>query len=66
MTSFGRYHVLLDTGGRAVQHGWWGREEIARDKFRRWVGEWSGMRDARVTLTDGEAGTVLDIWPDHR
>ncbi|MFC0058046.1 DinB/UmuC family translesion DNA polymerase [Streptomyces actinomycinicus] len=32
-----------------VQHGWWGREEVARDKFRRWVGEYGSMPGARVT-----------------
>ncbi|MET8585284.1 hypothetical protein ABZX39_31040 [Streptomyces collinus] len=60
-----RYHLLLRSGGRLVQHGWWGSEEVARDKFRRWIGEYGGMPDARVTLTDEETGAVLAAWPDQ-
>ncbi|KOV58092.1 hypothetical protein [Streptomyces sp. MMG1121] len=67
MTSPSRYHLLLTTGGRPVQHGWWGREVVARDKFRNWVGLYGGaMPGARVTLSDEDSGDVLDAWPDHR
>ncbi|KUM96192.1 hypothetical protein AQI95_42740 [Streptomyces yokosukanensis] len=66
MTSPGRYHVLLAAEGRPVQHGWWNREETARDKFRRWVGEYGSMPAARVTLTDAESGDVLAAWPDQQ
>lgn len=59
----GRYHLLLTSGGRPVQHGWWGSEETARDKFRRWVGEHGGLPDARVTLVDEETGATLTTWP---
>ncbi|MEU0053509.1 hypothetical protein ABZ299_28410 [Streptomyces sp. NPDC006184] len=66
MTGSGRYHLRLSADGRPVQHGWWGSEETARDKFRRWVGEYGGMPGARVTLTDEETGDVLATWPDQR
>ncbi|WP_244950411.1 hypothetical protein [Streptomyces griseofuscus] len=38
-----RYHLLLATSLRPVQQGWWGSEAVARDKFRRWIGEYGGM-----------------------
>ncbi|MFD7438362.1 hypothetical protein [Streptomyces sp. NPDC059861] len=65
MNSPGRYHLLLATGGRPVQHGWWGSEETGRDKFRRWVGKYGSMPDAHLTLSDEETDHVLAAWP-HR
>ncbi|MFF4402652.1 hypothetical protein [Streptomyces sp. NPDC001480] len=65
MSSPGRYHLLLASGGRPVQHGWWIRSEVARDKFRRWVGEYGSMPGARVSLTDQDTGEVLASWPDQ-
>ncbi|MGV9565074.1 hypothetical protein [Streptomyces sp. NPDC003480] len=60
----GRYHLLLTTGGRPVQHGWWWSEDVARDKFRHWVGLYDGsMSGARVTLSVEDTGDVLDDWP---
>ncbi|MFC9280222.1 hypothetical protein [Streptomyces collinus] len=32
------HHLLLTSEGRAVQHGWWPNEAVARDKCRRWIG----------------------------
>ncbi|WP_189956492.1 hypothetical protein [Streptomyces alanosinicus] len=61
----GRYHLLLSSGGRPRQHGWWGREETARDKFRRWVGEYGSLPDTRVTLIDEDTAGVLAVWPDQ-
>ncbi|MFG2352560.1 hypothetical protein [Streptomyces sp. NPDC048521] len=61
----GRYHLLLTSGGRPVQHGWWGSEATARRKFTRWIGEYGSMPDARVALTDEETGTVLTSWPEE-
>ncbi|MGW7823619.1 hypothetical protein ACWGLF_37115 [Streptomyces puniciscabiei] len=65
MTGAGRYHLLLTDGGRPVQHGWWRREETARDKFRRWVGEYGSVPDVRITLTDEDTGDVLAAWPQQ-
>ncbi|AKN73658.1 hypothetical protein QR97_31350 [Streptomyces sp. PBH53] len=65
MVASGRYHLLLTSGGRAVQHGWWGREQVARDKFRRWVGEYGGMPGSRITLVDEVAVVVLAVWPEQ-
>ncbi|MGW7381800.1 hypothetical protein [Streptomyces sp. NPDC054794] len=65
MTSPGRYHLLLDTGGRPVQHGWWGCEDTARRKFRNWVGEYGSVRGSRVIVTDEGTGDVLATWPDQ-
>lgn len=39
---------------------------VAREKFRRWIGEYGTMPDARVTLTDDETVGVLATWPDDR
>ncbi|MFI0813206.1 hypothetical protein [Streptomyces echinatus] len=61
-----RYYLLLEAGGRPVQHGWWGSAEVARDKFRRWVGEYGSMPGARITLNDEASVEVLAIWPDPR
>ncbi|AKN73653.1 hypothetical protein QR97_31315 [Streptomyces sp. PBH53] len=66
MVDSGRYHLLLTSDGRAVQHGWWHREEVARDKYRRWIGEYGSMPDARVTLTDDETSDVMAVWPDQQ
>ncbi|UFR07156.1 hypothetical protein KBP30_41195 [Streptomyces sp. Go40/10] len=66
MGAAGRYHLLLASGGRAVQHGWWHREDVARDKFRRWIGEYGSMPDARITLTDDETSDVMATWPDQQ
>ncbi len=66
MTGAGRYHLLLESGGRPVQHGWWHHEVVARDKFRRWVGEYGSMPGARVSLFDEETGQMLATWPDDR
>jgi Zn/Cd-binding protein ZinT len=57
-----RYHLLLEDGGRPVQHGWWDDETVARRKLAAWVGEW-GRLGVRVTLVDEETGETLDDWP---
>lgn len=66
MTGPGRYHLLLASGGQPVQHGWWNREEVAWDKFRRWIREQGSMPGAHVTLTDEQTDKVLRTWPDER
>lgn len=65
MTSPGRYHLLLSSGGRPVQHGWWPSEETARRKFTRWIGEYGSMPEPRITLTDEDTGEQLAAWPDE-
>ena len=60
----GRYHLTLTAGGRLVQHGWWDSESTARYKFSGWVGEYSGLHGARITLVDEETGETLTTWPD--
>jgi hypothetical protein len=64
MTSPGRYHLLLTTHRRPVQHGWWESEAIALRKFTRWVGEYGSMPNARITLTDEDTGERLAAWPE--
>ncbi|UOB09100.1 hypothetical protein MQE23_08545 [Streptomyces sp. HP-A2021] len=59
-----RYHLTLSRDGRPAMHGWWGRETVARDRFRDWVGDW-GRSGARITLVDEDTGTVLTAWPDE-
>ncbi|MFI1293325.1 hypothetical protein ACH4VM_33605 [Streptomyces sp. NPDC020792] len=67
MTSPGRYHLLLATPERSVRHGWWWSEDVARDKFRDWVGQYGdAMPGARVTLSEEDSGIVLDAWPDQQ
>lgn len=58
----GRYHLTLTQAGGGMVHGYWTREETAREKFRLWVGE-HGQPGARVTLVDEETGKTLDTWP---
>jgi hypothetical protein len=57
-----RYYLLLAADGRPAQRGWWGSEEIAREKFAAWVGGW-GREGVRLTLTDEETGQTLTTWP---
>ncbi|WP_171109227.1 MULTISPECIES: hypothetical protein [unclassified Streptomyces] len=58
-----RYHLLLTSASRPVQHGWWGSEATARRKFSSWVGEYGSLPDARITLVDEETGETLTEWP---
>lgn len=59
-----RYHLLLTSAGRPVQHGWWGSRATADRKFVEWIGEYGALPDARITLVDEETGTVIHRWPD--
>ncbi|MFC4502950.1 MULTISPECIES: hypothetical protein [Streptomyces] len=59
-----RYHLLLASAGRPVQHGWWAREATARAKFTRWIGEYGNLPGARITLIDEVAGETLTTWPE--
>ena len=62
----GRYHLLLTSRGRSVQHGGGGEsEEVARRKFRNWVDEVGTMPEPRVTLIDEETGETLTTWPEE-
>lgn len=61
----GRYHLMLTSDGRPVQHGWWGSDVVAGGKFTRWVGEYGDLPDARITLVDTEARTVIHRWPEE-
>ncbi|MFE8948161.1 hypothetical protein [Streptomyces sp. NPDC007856] len=63
MTSPGRYHLLLTTSGRPVQHGWWASGETARRKLVGWIGAVGNMPEPQITLTDEETGTALATWP---
>lgn len=65
MTSTGPYYLLLVCDCGPVQYGWWGREETAREKFRRWVGEYGTMPGVRITLTDETAADLLAAWPSQ-
>ncbi|MFE5406999.1 hypothetical protein ACFQ9Z_38120 [Streptomyces sp. NPDC056580] len=62
----GRYHLLFTSNGRPAQDGWWATEEVAGEKFRRWIGTVGNTRAPRVTLTDEETDTVLTTWPRSR
>ncbi|MFB7504666.1 MULTISPECIES: hypothetical protein [Streptomyces] len=64
MTRAGRYHLLLATGGRPVQHGWWHEEKTGRRNFDTWAREYSSMPDPQVTLTDEETSETLAEWPE--
>lgn len=48
-----------------MMHGWWGREETAREQLPVWVGNWGGLPDARVTLVDEDTGETLTTWPEQ-
>ncbi|MEV7691533.1 hypothetical protein ACFW1F_24160 [Streptomyces bungoensis] len=45
---------------------WWAPEQVARDKFCRWGGEYGGMPDVGISLFDQEAGEVLTTWHEDR
>lgn len=60
-----RFHLVLSSADRPVQHGWWAVEATARRKFSSWVGEWGTVEGARVTLTDEDTGETLTEWPDE-
>ncbi|MFF9244839.1 hypothetical protein ACF1AY_38970 [Streptomyces sp. NPDC014776] len=62
MTDAGRYHLMMEAGGRSVLHGWWNSLPVARGKFTQLVGE-QGRPGVRITLTDEETGTRLTTWP---
>ncbi|MER5914758.1 hypothetical protein ABT124_30895 [Streptomyces sp. NPDC001982] len=61
----GRYHLVLASAGRPVQHGWWSDEAVARGKFVSWVGEYGTMPDARLVLADEAEARPLAVWPDE-
>ncbi|MER6979376.1 hypothetical protein [Streptomyces carpinensis] len=58
-----RYHLTLTAGGRLVQEGRWSSEATARYKFSGWVGQYSGLHDARIVLVDEETEEELASWP---
>ncbi|MGQ4420112.1 hypothetical protein ACN6LA_007930 [Streptomyces sp. SAS_269] len=51
----GRFHLLLASDGRTVQHGWWNSERTALRKFSIWVGERGTMPGASVSPTSRAA-----------
>ncbi|MER6432112.1 hypothetical protein ABT272_30975 [Streptomyces sp900105245] len=62
-TQASRFHLSLPSHGQAVQHGWWGSEGVARNKFSRWVGEYGTMPGGHIVLTYEENGAVIQVWP---
>jgi hypothetical protein len=44
--------------------GWWNDQEVARDKFRNWIGSHGNLTQPRVTLTDETERTLLTSWPE--
>ncbi|MFB9639890.1 hypothetical protein [Streptomyces spiralis] len=58
-----RYHLTLTAGGRLLQQGWWASEATAHYKFSGWVGQYSGLHDARITLVDEQSEETLAVWP---
>ncbi|MFF4442425.1 hypothetical protein [Streptomyces sp. NPDC001621] len=61
----GRFHLLLSSHGQPVQHGWWNSESVARGKLVRGVGEYGTMPGGRITLTDEETDTLMQVWPQE-
>lgn len=60
-----RYRLTATSAGRPAITGWWDREDVARGKFRDWVGQYGGLPGARVTLVDEEQGVTLTEWPEE-
>ncbi|MFG2885751.1 hypothetical protein ACGFYV_26240 [Streptomyces sp. NPDC048297] len=52
-------------GSLSQDTGWRGSEATARRKFVGRAGEYGGMPNARVPLTDEEVGEALTIWPEE-
>jgi hypothetical protein len=60
-----RFRVAVSSAGRTVMRGWWSDQEVARDKFRSWIGSHGNLTQPRVTLTDETDGTLLTCWPEE-
>ena len=62
-----RYHLTLTTTANGtVMNGWWAGRATAERKFRSWIGSYSVMPGARITLTerlDDGVEQVLETWP---
>ncbi|MDT0469774.1 hypothetical protein [Streptomyces gibsoniae] len=61
-----RFHLTLSTTEHPGMHGWWPKEVTAQGKFREWIGAYSKMPAARVTLTvrAGASERLLESWPN--
>lgn len=46
-------------------HGWWPDQATADGKLAGWVGEYSTMPAASITLVDTADGRVIHRWPDE-
>ncbi|MFI5681330.1 hypothetical protein [Streptomyces cellulosae] len=60
-----RFHLTLASAGHPVMQGWWGNEATPRRMISVWLGNWSALPGARVTLVDEETGETLTSWPDE-
>ncbi|MFD0034918.1 hypothetical protein ACFVJK_43260 [Streptomyces sp. NPDC127172] len=59
--------TLTTTAGRTVMDGQWSNLTTAERKFRSWIGSYSTISDARITLAEQSADatwTELKAWPD--
>lgn len=66
MTTLERYHLTLTTGGRPAMHGWWPDASTAERRFSSWIGDYSSLDGARITLVDtADDGRVIHSWPDE-
>ncbi|MFE5199023.1 hypothetical protein ACFQ93_35905 [Streptomyces sp. NPDC056601] len=63
-----RYRLTLTTtAGRTVMDGQWSNIATAERKFRSWIGSYSAIASARITLAEQAADstwTELNAWPD--
>ncbi|MGW8679690.1 hypothetical protein ACWGNN_01235 [Streptomyces sp. NPDC055817] len=62
-----RYRLTLTSDGAVVMQGWWSDRATGERKFRSWIGSYSGIAGARITLTErleDETEQVLQSWPD--
>jgi hypothetical protein len=60
----GRYHLVLHTAGRTVQHAGWQSETVARQKLSIWAGDW-GREGVRITPPRRGHGRDVDDLADR-
>ncbi|MFC9682700.1 hypothetical protein [Streptomyces sp. NPDC056948] len=62
-----RFHLTVMAGGRAMMHGWWGKQSTAEHQYRSWIGSWGCIEGAQIVLTergDSDGERVIASWPE--
>ncbi|MFK4100863.1 hypothetical protein ACI2L1_12465 [Streptomyces sp. NPDC019531] len=60
-----RFRVAVSCAGGTIMRGWWSDQEVAREKFRNWIGSHGNLTQPLITLTDEIDGILLTSWPEE-